>query len=320
MAKVRWGRVIAAALVLSGAVFIGDGLRRDMRPENMSKIAVNGDFVSNGDQKAAEGRTDETVVLGATQNASEFTGVQNLGFAERDLPKDKLGSGRLAVINDEHPAGEPSAEKKVSLVKYKNEFYTLADESLKLNEEAAEALNRMMADYNEATGLSDFMAYGTTNTYTGEGSLCPEKFPESVTGNTIDLALNAYGSVLNFDGYDEEGWVVENCAKYGFIVRYPEGKKAKTGHNFCPWHLRYVGEVHSAIMDEKKMCLEEYVDFLKAYSFDNSFQYTLNGAKYEIYTVAASAGESTIARVPVSGKYDVSGDNIGTYVITTEKN
>ena len=111
----------------------------------------------------------------------------------------------------------------------------------------------------------------------------------------------------------------ELCEKYGFIVRYPKGKEAKTKHDFCPWHLRYVGGVHAAIMDEKDMCLEEYIDFLKGFSFDKSFSYAYNGVNYEIYTSPAK-NSAEPARVPVSGTYTVSGDNIGTFIITTVKN
>ena len=36
-------------------------------------------------------------------------------------------------------------------------------------------------------------------------------------------------------------WVLSNCYKYGFILRYPSGKEGKTGYKYEWWHLRYVG-------------------------------------------------------------------------------
>jgi D-alanyl-D-alanine carboxypeptidase len=36
-------------------------------------------------------------------------------------------------------------------------------------------------------------------------------------------------------------WVAEHGWKYGFIIRYPEGKEDVTGYKWEPWHLRYVG-------------------------------------------------------------------------------
>lgn len=36
-------------------------------------------------------------------------------------------------------------------------------------------------------------------------------------------------------------WVNSNAYKYGFILRYPEGKEEITGYKFEAWHFRYVG-------------------------------------------------------------------------------
>ena len=71
-------------------------------------------------------------------------------------------------------------------------------------------------------------------------------------------------------------------------------------------------------MAEKGLCLEEYLDFLKSYSFENAFTYNLNGVNYEIYSVA-SQGDSTPVRVPVSGDYTISGNNSDRYIITAVK-
>ncbi len=44
-----------------------------------------------------------------------------------------------------------------------------------------------------------------------------------------------------FKDTPEGEWIVANAYKYGFIIRYPEGKQAVTGYIYEPWHLRYVG-------------------------------------------------------------------------------
>jgi len=36
-------------------------------------------------------------------------------------------------------------------------------------------------------------------------------------------------------------WLAENAYRYGFVLRYPEGKTDETGYIFEPWHYRYVG-------------------------------------------------------------------------------
>lgn len=68
----------------------------------------------------------------------------------------------------------------------------------------------------------------------------------------------------NFGELDIGKWVAENSYKYGFVVRYPSDKKELTGINFEPWHLRYVGVEHATYMYQHSLCLEEYVDYLRA--------------------------------------------------------
>lgn len=55
-------------------------------------------------------------------------------------------------------------------------------------------------------------------------------------------------------------WLIEHCAEYGFILRFPKDKQAETGVIYEPWHYRYVGkEVATEIMS-KGLCLEEYLE------------------------------------------------------------
>lgn len=58
-------------------------------------------------------------------------------------------------------------------------------------------------------------------------------------------------------------WFMKNCHKYGFVLRYPEGKKNITGVGYEPWHYRYVGKKHSKAMKRLGLCLEEYVEYLE---------------------------------------------------------
>ena len=49
-------------------------------------------------------------------------------------------------------------------------------------------------------------------------------------------------------------------AKYGFILRYLDGKDAETGYSYEPWHFRYINDPALAkeIMD-KGITLEAYL-------------------------------------------------------------
>lgn len=46
----------------------------------------------------------------------------------------------------------------------------------------------------------------------------------------------------SFAGTKEAKWIDRNCWKYGFVIRYPEGKSDVTGYKYEPWHVRYVGK------------------------------------------------------------------------------
>lgn len=58
-------------------------------------------------------------------------------------------------------------------------------------------------------------------------------------------------------------WLANNAYKYGFIKRYPDDKTEITGVNNEPWHYRYVGVDAALEMQEKGLCLEEYIETLK---------------------------------------------------------
>ena len=51
-----------------------------------------------------------------------------------------------------------------------------------------------------------------------------------------------FNSVDNsFAQTPEAAWLANNCYKYGFILRYVQGKTNETGYIYEPWHFRYVG-------------------------------------------------------------------------------
>jgi D-alanyl-D-alanine carboxypeptidase len=76
----------------------------------------------------------------------------------------------------------------------------------------------------------------------------------------ISVDINADSNVSS----DEEvySWLYDNAYKYGFVKRYPEDKTDITGINNEPWHYRFVGQKAALEMQEKDMCLEEYLEYL----------------------------------------------------------
>lgn len=55
-------------------------------------------------------------------------------------------------------------------------------------------------------------------------------------------------------------WLKENCWKFGFIIRFPEGKDDVTGYEFEPWHYRFVGRFTAEKIMKDGICLEEYLN------------------------------------------------------------
>lgn len=55
------------------------------------------------------------------------------------------------------------------------------------------------------------------------------------------------------------GWLERNAARYGFILRYPEGKEEITGVPYSPYHYRYVGVKAAKYIMDKDICFEEFL-------------------------------------------------------------
>lgn len=83
---------------------------------------------------------------------------------------------------------------------------------------------------------------------------------EHQTGLGIDLTSQSVveGKKITFGDTDEYKWVVKNCAKFGFIIRFEDGTDGITGIAHEPWHLRYVGEDVAKKIVEKDWTFEEY--------------------------------------------------------------
>jgi hypothetical protein len=78
---------------------------------------------------------------------------------------------------------------------------------------------------------------------------------EHQTGLVMDFAPIAD----NFAGTKQFAWLTANAHKYGFVLRYPDGKESVTGYMYEPWHWRYIGVTDATAMNAgTKKTLEEY--------------------------------------------------------------
>ena len=82
---------------------------------------------------------------------------------------------------------------------------------------------------------------------------------EHHTGLAVDISAAENSGQESEDIYP---WFIENCYKYGFILRYPEDKTDITKINYEPWHYRYVGKEVAEEIHQKGICLEEYLEMI----------------------------------------------------------
>lgn len=109
------------------------------------------------------------------------------------------------------------------------------------------------------------------------------------------------------------------AADYGFIERYGKDKETITGIAHEPWHFRYVGRPHASIMEERGLCLEEYLMFLKAYTRERPLLFCgSDGSRAQIYYVLAQC-EETVLALPDDSDYRISGNNMDGFIVTLEK-
>ncbi len=73
------------------------------------------------------------------------------------------------------------------------------------------------------------------------------------------LALDLNSASSSFAGTKEAIWLANNSFRFGFIVRYPEGKESITGYMYEPWHMRYLGVDKATMVFKSGLCLEEYL-------------------------------------------------------------
>ena len=83
---------------------------------------------------------------------------------------------------------------------------------------------------------------------------------EHQTGLGLDMTAQSVVDKkrLVFSDTAEYKWVIANCQKYGFVIRFEAGKDGITGISHEPWHLRYVGEDVARDMIEHNWTFEEY--------------------------------------------------------------
>ncbi|MBP5256329.1 MAG: M15 family metallopeptidase [Clostridia bacterium] len=125
-----------------------------------------------------------------------------------------------------------------------------------LNVYAAKACEAMLLEM-KAEGVKTVNSQTKLDLAVVSGYSDSDRGDEHCLGLTVDLH-NCSSADVSFKNTEAYGWISENCWRFGFIVRYPEGKTPVTGVTFRPWQLRFVGRYHARAMRDLGLCLEEY--------------------------------------------------------------
>lgn len=159
-----------------------------------------------------------------------------------------------------------------NLVKIPNEYTNTVGSEL--SSVALDALKKLIDDSNKE-GLYiranyAYRSYGyQEGVYNDYKKKYNEKYADSIsarpgysehqTGLAVDVGV-AYNhsNGKKFADTKEFEWMKDNCYKYGFILRYPEGKADITGYNYEAWHYRYVGVEAATYIHDNDITFEEY--------------------------------------------------------------
>ena len=240
-----------------------------------------GDYADDAaEDMTVESEQDEAVALpGETPApAAEDSGVAALpGLDTRFL---MLASAAEPLADSYVPLNLHSVPSRHNDNKGNNEnggLYMASSASMQLVEEALTALTKMFVAAEEE-GVTLYLRQGYRS-YVDEGSryerMVARGTPSEVPGQSdyqTGLAVTVVSKALRTKSLTADAWlataegqwVTANCARFGFIVRYPAGQEDVTGHDSEPWHLRYVGESVAADMVQNNMTLEDFRQALDA--------------------------------------------------------
>ena len=115
---------------------------------------------------------------------------------------------------------------------------------------------RQTTNFNNRVQSYKNQGYSDEDAYTATASIIAVP---GYSEHSVGLALDINSLETSFENTKEFTWLIENCADFGFILRYPEDKVDITEISYEPWHYRYVGNNHAKIIMENQICLEEYL-------------------------------------------------------------
>lgn len=250
---------------------------------------------------------------------NDNTAIENSQKIE--ITEEQIHQGNLLLVNSEYAVEKAGIQSDIiNLFTHKelNTGYQLLNNEIKLSEEIAEKFSEMIAAAEE-DGVSNFLISNGYRDFNEQNRLYKEMgtdyaLPAGHSEHNLGLALDVGSTQMKMKEAPEGEWIEENSWKSGFILRYPANKTDITGIQYEPWHIRYVGLPHSAIMQEMNLALEEYLDYLKD---EKSISVSVERKKYTISYYPISQNGTIEVEVPENEQYEISGNNIDGVIVTT---
>ncbi|WP_172253272.1 D-alanyl-D-alanine carboxypeptidase family protein [Saccharibacillus deserti] len=198
-----------------------------------------------------------------------------------NLPAPPTGDPFPVLVNIDHPIAESTAdtESRLAFIGSYPGIRTL-DDLIRLDALCLERLNALLEAVEGRDGIVVVSGYRDpaeqTKIYSDSlrdnGAEYTAKFvalpgcSEHHTGLAVDVGSAAGGLDFIAPAFPDEGVCAAfkaRAAEFGFVQRYKAHKEHLTGISCEPWHFRYVGASHAAIMEEHDLCLEEYTQRLR---------------------------------------------------------
>lgn len=239
-----------------------------------------------------------------------------------NVTKEMVYQGDLLLVNKDHPVpkGLHPETEAVSLIRNDEliDGFGVLDNKVLLSPLMADRFATMVKAAGKE-GINHFLISSGYRDEQKQDELYRQMgsrlaLPAGYSEHNLGLSLDIGSSQAEMNVAPEGRWLKENAWKYGFILRYPDDKTAITGIQFEPWHFRYVGLPHSAIIQENGFVLEQYMDYLKE---QKSVNLTVQGQNYHVFYYPVS--EDRTIQVPAKGEYEISGNNMDGIIVTVRE-
>ncbi|MDZ4554775.1 M15 family metallopeptidase [Bacillus cereus] len=239
----------------------------------------------------------------------------------KEITKEQIYKGDLLLVNRDYPVKKDSIRSDIINVNHNSELvrgYVIFDRNLRLSKDVVKKfLNVVDAAGKESvnhflisSGYRDFQEQKQLYEKMGSDYALPAGYSEHNLGLSLDIG----STQKKMEKAPEGKWIEENVWKHGFVLRYPKNKSNITGIQYEPWHIRYVGLPHSAIMQKKNFTLEEYLEFLKE---EKEISTEVEGKKYTVSYYKIS--ENMKVNVPANKQYEISGNNMDGVIVTVQE-